>query len=278
MCIRDRLGTAGAAGTDRDAAAKTKLTIESWPEGLFGILSSGQAGKCARDRRVVIFNQSGRRQNPAQDDRVGTVRSKRLHGFSRWSLKDPGPGRFYAKARATSGCKPAVSRTIGRGGFGSGFGSGSGGALPSCSPWVSESPASVCRFDQLHIDITDQCKSFGASSDSCTGNGRSGPFPWANSIDSVVFKWSGGARRTVEYDASRDGETVGMLHGTVPDPGSSEFSIDAAFAKGDGVRDDFYTPDLPGQKPGELGGPLHLNFNNGRYGADIYIEGYLYLR
>ena len=69
------LGTAGAAGTDRDAAAKTKLTIESWPEGLFGILSSGQAGKCARDRRVVIFNQSGRRQNPAQDDRVGVNRT-----------------------------------------------------------------------------------------------------------------------------------------------------------------------------------------------------------
>ena len=41
------------------------------------------------------------------------------------------------------------------------------------------------------------------------------------------------------------------------------------------------TPDLPGARAGEVGGPLNVNFVGGSWdegGAEIYIDGYLYLK
>ena len=44
------------------------------------------------------------------------------------------------------------------------------------------------------------------------------------------------------------------------------------------VGDHFYTPDLPGQDAGELGGPLYFDFSTGTNRNNVTIEGYLYLK
>jgi hypothetical protein len=42
--------------------------------------------------------------------------------------------------------------------------------------------------------------------------------------------------------------------------------------------DHFYTPNIPGQQAGEVGGPLYLDFQFHSGGSTVKIHGYLYLK
>jgi hypothetical protein len=270
--------TSGAKGS----SAKTRVTVYKWPNGLFGYVKSPKH-RCASHRRVVVFEQRGQGQHPRRDDRLGSTKTQRSNGFQQWTLETSRSGRLYAKARRTRGCKASFSRILRNTPQSGGGGGGEDGSVPPCSPYVSEGVGNICKFNKLHLD-SNICPSFTKSSGSCVGY-ATGLYPWdGGEAPKGEFSWDRAANRVL-YVAYPDGDSSkpGMAHlgGTVPGPGSKEFTITDGFAqneKGYPNGDHFYTPDLPGQAAGEEGGPLYLDFVNGKTGADIYIHGFLYLK
>lgn len=61
-------------------------------------------------------------------------------------------------------------------------------------------------------------------------------------------------------------------------PERAEWMVADAWNKGDGNPVLHWQAADVGIRPGELGGPLYLNFVNGILGADIYVHGYMYLK
>ena len=130
----------------------------------------------------------------------------------------------------------------------------------------------------MHVDF-DRCPDFRNPSGSCSGRSTDGPYPWSPAWGS--FNWRedqpGTRHRTVDYLAKLDDAhsyVYATLEGSLPDPGSANFSVFRATAVN--WRDTWNTPDLPGVAPGQQGGPLYLNFVGGVFGADVYIDGYLF--
>lgn len=88
----------------------------------------------------------------------------------------------------------------------------------------------------------------------------------------------------VQFVAFDGGTGIAHLGGTMPGPGSADFSVEDGFATNESDYpngDHFFTPDLPGAAAGEVGGPLKVNFVGGGWsegGAELYIDGYLYLK
>lgn len=77
------------------------------------------------------------------------------------------------------------------------------------------------------------------------------------------------------------------LRGSIPGPGSADFSIADGWAQPteggtpEQGGDRLYTPDIPGQAAGEFGGPLYLNFQSGTPTPNrntVTFEGYLFLK
>jgi hypothetical protein len=97
-----------------------------------------------------------------------------------------------------------------------------------------------------------------------------------------------GRERTVRghrlvLGSSAEGDGTAHLGGHIANSSSDSFTITDAFAQNESGYpngDHFYTPDLPGQAPGEVGGPLAFNFKNGRAGSDgeVLVSGFLYLK
>jgi hypothetical protein len=150
----------------------------------------------------------------------------------------------------------------------------------------------VCKFPhRVHIDITYgdtialPCPGFGDhASGNCHGTSEPSvdqmPPDWATGFSPHGhFDWGqeGGARR-VSWDLYSSG---GYLTGTLPGPGSANWSISAAGLNGDNGRPlpgpKWVSPNLPGKDPGTLGGPMYMDFENGRWGADVFVWGYLLL-
>lgn len=262
-----------------------KLTIQAWPQGLFGYMTSSAPGRCAGKRQVVLFEQQGKVRDRRTDRRLGGDRTAGKAGSYQWSVKTGRAGRFYAVAAATPGCAASASETISTVAL-RGSAADDGPDYPSCSPYVSEGSSYICKFDQMHLWVPD-C-TFGDSSGSCDGKGKSGLFPWGTERgggepDTQVFwTWSNHKVTIVSYRADQERIGTAFLGGTMPSSNSSRFSIYDAFAQNDRGReigDHFYTPDLPGQEAGEVGGPLFINFINGGAGSvgHVYVHGYLYL-
>ena len=60
---------------------------------------------------------------------------------------------------------------------------------------------------------------------------------------------------------------------------SPNYTIEDAYsAKWSNPGIHFYTPDLKGVIAGQMGGPLWINFVNGRLGATVHLHGFLYRR
>jgi hypothetical protein len=261
---------AEAAASAERGAARTDITMQSWPDrGYFGFVESPRA-RCADGRRVVVFN----RDAESGKDRVGAVRSHRHHGAYQWSIRTTGPGAFYAKATRTAGCKAARSKKLAS--------QPGGPEVPAC-PSTEE----ICRFDELHIDtgFGTYCPAFSKASAKCNTFTESGPIPWCCWRQGYIG-WDedrpGTSRRTFNYSARSDtGYTeTAFLVGSLPGPGSANFTIANAGAPvwSEKPNTRWYTPDLPAVSAGNVGGPLHLNFRNGTYGADVFIRGYLFMK
>ena len=161
---------------------------------------------------------------------------------------------------------------------------------PECTPYFSEGTGAICRLNKIDLQLTSSC-SFGSRSGSCSGVAATGSFPWGTAGSGgrnpkiyMFWKPSGdGDGRTLEIDTLRDttsGYLIAKIVGYVPRSNSSRYSITEAIAGNDleyPNGNKFYTPDLPGQEPGQPGGPLYLNFDSHRVTADVYIDGNLYL-
>jgi hypothetical protein len=288
----------GTVATASAKPAKTKLTIDAWPEGLFGYVTSPKAEQCAAQRQVVIFEQQGPGRNPAKDKRIASARTGAEENSFQWSTQTARTGRFYAEAEKKPGCRAALSGTVRSlsvgGESGAEPGAAKGAYYPPCSPYVSEGTIPVCRFDELHLDLDQEgpfnpCR-FGSPNGNCAGVADRGPFPWGTSAfgarTKVQIFWTCCRRNLTVVAYQPEGGSIGVAHlgGVIPSSSSSRFTIDDGFAQNDTGYprgDHFYTPDLPGQAAGEPGGPLYLNFVNGsgtNLGADAYISGYLYLK
>lgn len=273
---------AGSAGADEGGSG---LSIRVWPKGLFGYVNAPD--RCAVGRKVVVFEQAG--DDGRGDDRKVASAKAGEGEQPQWAVKAGGAGTFYAVAGKTKGCAALVSAVVRVQPQGSE--SNGGDDYPPCGPYVSEGPTSICKFTELYAKLDQEAafKScvFTRSSGSCPGWAKRGTYPWGAPTFSyrvrLYWNWS---NHQVQFVTFRDGDT-GMAHlgGSMPGPGSPRFSISDGFAtnddKGYPNGDHFYTPDLPGQAAGEVGGPLNVNFVGGSWdegGAEIYISGYLYLK
>jgi hypothetical protein len=266
-----------------------------WSHGVFGFVKSPKAGRCADHRRVVVLKQRGHGRQPRKDERVAADRTHLTHGFYEWSARTGRAGSFYAKASMSRGCRVGLSQTVKPRPIGSGEGGGTGN-VPQCNPYLGEGPSSVCRFDEVHVVGNDHCHAdFTSTQGVCRGAAVSGPFPWG----------TGGGRRTqpyAEFDWNRNQneflyvaydrdplsyDIPGMAHlgGKMPGPSSNAFTVTDGFAQNNSGYPNgphFYTPDIPGQDPGDEGGPLNFKYESRGQAplvsADIYIKGFLYLK
>jgi hypothetical protein len=252
---------------------------------VFGYLTSSGPSRCAGKRRIEVLEQAGDDSRPAGDRLLGADQTgPGLSGFQ-WVVKTSSPGRLYAYAPEVPGCAAATSTTIEARALGQ---QAEKNDYPPCSPYVGEGPTYICKFEELHASLSG-CPFFGATIGRCSGDGVAGPFPWGTRAiqgePDVVFDWSWRQNlvRLVSYRPDQDSVGTAFLSGSMPNDKSDRFTIADAFAQNDrGIEQGphFYTPDLPGQEAGQVGGPLHLNLIGGSTvaRAQLYISGYLYLR
>lgn len=263
---------AGATPSPADASsapakAVTGVTMVAWPqEGLFGYVTSPNS-RCAAGRQVRVWKRTGRGRKAL----IGVTRSRPVNGAYRWLVRSDrtGAGRYIVRAGPTRKCKRRqITESIAP---------RSADQVPNC-PTLGD----VCKLNRIHLDVPagTYCPSFSVSRSNCQGFIDSGDVPWCCWQQSTIY-WdgsTGGARGVDIYARGRLAELGSFFNGTVPGPGSARYSVTAAgvpvWTAGPGVR--WRTPDLPGVAAGEVGGPIYFNFENGFYGADIYIHGYLY--
>jgi len=290
------LSSAGAAtksGSGKAAAAK--LTINSFPGGVFGYLS-GAKKSCLDGRKVVVYRQSGDRPDPGSDRKVGGGRASIDEGRYRYSVETGDDGRYYAQAPAVKGCAAARTGSVEAMNLGNVPGTSS---IPICSPWTAETPAEICALQSspsqwglsYELDaIGVRACEIGKAEYTCSGH-VSGPFPWGNAgtfagRNAVTFGWApypNGEKRVFIYTNGNSGYGSSLIEARLPSSNSADLHVfKSTVPTENGATAEFFTPDLPGQKAGEPGGPLYLNFENGKrafdLGADAYIRGYLYVR
>ena len=115
--IRSALAAAAVAATalaglagPASAATPTKVTIHAESGGFYGNVKSSNPN-CVSGRTVVLFKQLGSTQDPRNDQRILTDTTE---DDGEWNTGNPGlrSGMFYARAKRTSECKAANSRTI----------------------------------------------------------------------------------------------------------------------------------------------------------------------
>jgi hypothetical protein len=274
------------AATSHRSTSHSRVSIRPWPLGVFGYVTSPASRQCGAHRRVVVFRARGKGRDPRRDKRIGVARARRNNGLYQWVERTGMVGRLYAKAPSRGGCAPALSKVL-RTAPGAGGGDTGGNDYPNCSPYVSEGTTSICKFgsrdDPLDF-FAPHCGSFTKSDDQCDAKPLGGLFPWAGSAN---FGWHGAGQREVYYFAYQPGisNDSAHLHGSMGGPNTADYTIDDGFAQNDqgpGQGDHFYTPDVPGQKAGEVGGPLYLNYFTNEHEPglpyEVQIWGYLYLK
>jgi hypothetical protein len=290
-CLTCFVATAASKPTATKPAT-AKLTIHSFPEGVFGYLSSAAKG-CQANRKVVVYRKRGDRREPATDPVVGSDKTTFDEGLYRYSVETTATGSFYAQVAAKKSCAAAQTGSIEAMPIGTGVGTSN---IPVCSPYSNEGPSEICRLPMLDYNFpargTSAC-AFGKDSYSCEGS-VSGVFPWGvgpggpGEVPNAVFNWAPAAQpgeRSVIIISELNKSEAGLLtrmECRSPGPASADLMVDRAIVKTDTGTAEFFTPNLPGQQAGEPGGPLFLNFESGKgafnLGAEAHINGYLYVR
>jgi hypothetical protein len=95
-------------------AAKTKVTIQVQNGDFSGKVKSKRLHKCADDRKVVLYKQSGHHQRPSSDQKIASDTSELDGNHGEWSTGNTGlsGGKYYARAGRVPGCKPDSSKTV----------------------------------------------------------------------------------------------------------------------------------------------------------------------
>jgi hypothetical protein len=272
----------------------TKLTIDAYAEGVFGYLS-GAKKSCLANRKVVVYQQLGAKRDPGTDRKVGSDKATLVEGAYRYSVDTDTIDHFYAVAAATKGCAAAQTGSVL--GVSSVADAGPSGT-PLCSPYTAEGPSEICALQRSGVEwgISYDFPSRGVracelskSDFSCDGNGG-GPFPFGDlstgGRGAVTMRWHPGPNgyKAVEViTGGGSGYGSSKMEGRLPGPGSADLSVDKWTVTTDtGGTTEFFTPNLPGQKAGEPGGPLYLNFEGGKgafdLGAEVHIKGFLYVK
>jgi hypothetical protein len=101
------------AGTAMARAAATDVTIKG-PEGDFHGKVLSEKKSCLGDRKVIVYKQSGKTQDPSVDQKIASDISEKVGTNGVWEVGNTGykKGKFYAKAKRSSGCKAGYSPTI----------------------------------------------------------------------------------------------------------------------------------------------------------------------
>ena len=107
-CALATSGVAAASGGKAD----TGVTIQG-PDNIHGTVLSERAS-CQYNRKVIVFKQAGKNQNPPADQKMATTTSERSGNVGVWDLGNPGfpNGKYYAKAKSTSTCAAGFSKTL----------------------------------------------------------------------------------------------------------------------------------------------------------------------
>jgi hypothetical protein len=284
------VGLACWAASAVASPAPTRLSIHANPDGVYGYVTSPAAKPCSADRKVLVYEQVGKGRDPQDDRRVGADLAAAGGARHRWTVKTDRPGPFYAMATGTKRCRAALSDTVApdapnleESPLTAGY--------PPCSPYVSEGASDICDLGKLHMSLSGGGR-FGEPSGQQSGTGRGAPFPWgANYLGYAspmrIYWHPEGSERSVVlvsfWGDSAEGNGAAHIGGLIANSSSSSFTVTDAFAQNEAGYpngEHFYTPDLPGQAPGEVGGPLNFNFDNGSGGGtgDVYVSGFLYLR
>jgi hypothetical protein len=95
------------------AGANTGVTIKG-PEGDFHGKVLSERSRCEVGRKVIVFKQKGSRQDPSVDKKIGSDTSERHGDHGDWDIGNSGfkKGKFYAKAKRSTGCAAGRSETI----------------------------------------------------------------------------------------------------------------------------------------------------------------------
>jgi hypothetical protein len=172
------------------------------------------------------------------------------------------------------------------------------GSAPLCSPYTFEGPSEICALQRpgnewgISYDFPSSgiraCE-LSKSDYSCDGNGG-GPFPFGGSYtgsrNAVTMSWHpgrNGFKAITVVTGGGSGYDSSRMEARLPGPGSADLTVESWTVTTDtGATYQFFTPNLPGQKAGEPGGPLYLNFEGGKgafgLGAEVHIKGFLYVR
>lgn len=289
-------GGADPAGAKLGESGKgaARVSISPWSQGVLGNVSGGPKG-CAEGRQVSVYRLDGSDPKPGKDKRVGTERTSTGPGPAVYYVASAVKGRLYAKTQRTEQCDSRISKTLARSGLGSGA-KEDDPKYPDCSPYVSETGSTICQFSQ--ISMTCSGDDFDVTAGICTSkqNGtssiaNSGSYPWgasgqvqAESRGRVNWNHNDGGfyYAAFPYGTEHLDNPMATLAGKVPNPAGAEFYVSDAWGRGDTGAlsgDHLYTPNIPGQAAGTIGGPLYLNFVNRRFDSNrVEIHGYLYLK
>ncbi len=100
-----------SAGTTR---AETTVTIHTENGDFWGAVRSPRPGRCANERRVVVFRQVGPQQDPSNDQRMFNDTASLNGDRYEWNTGNTHVegGRWYARVARTADCKADTSRTV----------------------------------------------------------------------------------------------------------------------------------------------------------------------
>ena len=95
------------------AVADTGVTIKG-PDGDFHGKVLSEKSRCVGDRKVIVYKQKGKSQDPSVDKKIGSDISEKDGDHGVWDIGNSGfkKGKFYAKAKRSTGCAAGYSKTI----------------------------------------------------------------------------------------------------------------------------------------------------------------------
>ncbi len=94
--------------------AETTVTIHTQNGEFWGTLTSPRPKKCADERKVTLYKQTGKEQDPSVDQKMASDISSLSGTRYKWSTGTTGlrHGRFYARVGRTADCKADTSKTV----------------------------------------------------------------------------------------------------------------------------------------------------------------------
>ncbi|HEX3981198.1 MAG TPA: hypothetical protein VHW93_08240 [Acidimicrobiales bacterium] len=162
-------------------------------------------------------------------------------------------------------------------------------AVPRARPNYANCPflrqgdsGAYCRLD-IHLDANKYCPNITAEIGVCTGKSTGTPGWVALHEDlktgtSATFAWdrvNSTVKVNVRYGVTAAALPIVFLRGTMAGPHSNALVVTTAKAIVSSNPIDWKTADEGVEPPGQPGGPLYVQFANGKIGADVYIQGYL---